>query len=206
MAKCRGTLELAYFSFDVLEQYRNDPRFDFQFYDFGALVSIGDDAYLDADEPEHDKTGMGHIGFAYDLSQYDPYDPSSPIIRRVCAFYGDLAKLTSTHQQRWRTYQIEDEGSLSPHPVWWQQQMGHWPDGIGPFERFFFEMETLNTLYEHAHSTPLLRTTERPREFGWLLRPSQREWDSFVQLLDKLLSENLRHEALDCRRADTAAQ
>jgi hypothetical protein len=201
LAKGRGTLELAYFSFDVLEQYRNDPRFAFQFHDFGADVSISDDAYLDDAEPEHDKTGMEHIGFAYDLSQYDPNDASSSITRRVCAFYGDLARLTPTHQQRWRTYQIEDEGPLSPHPVWWGSQMGHWPDGVGPFERFFFELEALNTLYEQAHGTSLFRTTERPREFGWLLRPSQREWDSFIQLLDKLLSENLRHEALDSGQA-----
>jgi hypothetical protein len=209
LAKGWGVLELAYFGFDVLEQYRNDPRFAFQFHDFGADVSIGDEAYLDNEEPAHDKTGMEHIGFAYDLSQYNPNDLSSPIIRRVCAFYGDLARLTPTHQQRWRTYQIENEESLSPHPVWWESQMGHWPDGEGPFGRFFFELEVLNKLYGQAHGTQLFRTTERPREFGWLLRPSQREWDSFVQLLDKLLSENLCHEALDAGRAprhNTAGQ
>lgn len=74
MAKGRGTLELAYFSFEVLEQYRNDPRFQFKFSDFGAEVVIADEHYLDADEPEHDKIVMSHIGFAYDLSDYSRDD------------------------------------------------------------------------------------------------------------------------------------
>lgn len=196
MAKGRGTLELAYFGFDVLEQYRNDPRFSFDFHDFGVRTVISDDAYLDDAEPEHDKIIMDHIGFAYDLSQYNRDDPSSPLIRRVCAFYGDLAKLSAVHQQRWKTYQVED-ADLKPHHVWWMQQMGHWADGLGPFGDFFFELRTLDELHTRAFGEALFKTTDRPREFGWLLRPSQGEWDAFIHQLDKLISENLRSEALN---------
>lgn len=199
MARGKGTLELAYFSFDVLEQYRNDPRFSFAFYDFGATVSIGDEAYLDADEPEHDKTGMQHIGFAYDLSGYDRENIESPVLRRVCAFYGDLARLTDIHQQRWKTYEVPPDG-LHPHPVWWGEQMGHWADGTGPFEQLFFELDSLNELHERAFKEKLFKVTERPDDFGWILRPSQQEWDKFVHDLDKLLSENIRHDALDLPR------
>lgn len=201
MAKGRGALELAYFSFDVLEQYRNDPRFDFQFYDFGAKTIISTEAHEDKAEPEHDKIIMDHIGFAYDLSQYVRDDPSSPIIRRVCAFYRGLSNLSPTHQQRWRTYQVDDQEALKPHPVWWGQQMGHWADGTGAFDRFFFELTTLNEFYEKAHGTALLKTTERPREFGWILRPSQHEWEGFIQLLDKLLAENLTAAGLNAAGA-----
>jgi len=196
LAKGRGTLELAYFSFDVLEQYRNDPRFTFEFYDFGANASISDEAYLDKDEPAHDKTGMQHIGFAYDLSKYKREDPQSPVIRRVCAFYGDLAGLSAVHQQRWKTYEVDAKG-LQPHPVWWGEQMGHWADGPGPFEHLFFELRSMNELHERAFGKALFRTTDRPSDFGWILRPSQHEWDSFIHQLDKLLSENILHDGLD---------
>lgn len=54
--------------------------------------------------------------------------------------------------------------------------MGHWPDGIGPFDRLFYELETLNALQENAFGTGLFRTFERPDGFGWLLRASQRDW------------------------------
>jgi hypothetical protein len=201
MAKGRGALELAYFRFDVLEQYRNDPRFAFEFADFGATAVIGDDAFQDETEPEHDKIVMSHMGFAYDLSQYEAVDPNSPIVRRVCAFYGDLAKLSPTHQQRWKTYEVDANG-LYPHPGWWEPQMGHWADGIGPFEKFLFEQQMLNEFYEKAHGVALFGTVdERPREFGWILRPSQHEWDGFILLLDKLLSENLRSDGLDAAHA-----
>jgi hypothetical protein len=75
--------------------------------------------------------------------------------------------------------------------------MGEWPDGSGPFERLLFELRSWNELHERAFATKLLRTTDRPREFGWILRPSQREYEAFVHQLDKLLSENLDSKAFD---------
>jgi hypothetical protein len=195
MADGRGTLELAFFRFDVLEQYRNDPRFEFSFSDSGCDAVVSDQVYRDDNESEHDKIIMDHIGFAYDLSGYDAEDVSSPIIRRVCAFYGDLAKLTPVHQRRWQTYEVPAD-ALNPHPVWWMQQMGHFGDGLGPFERVMAELKAINELSEQTLGEPLFANTERPREFGWILRPSQQEWDAFIHLLDKMLSENLRSKAL----------
>ncbi len=200
MAEGGGTLELAYFQFEVLETYRNDPRFEFRFYDFGAETIVSNDTYVDDTEPEHDKTSIRHIGFAYDLSKYKADDPDTPIVRRVCAFLGDLAKLTPLHQVRWSTYEVPITETLKPHPVWWGQQMGHWPDGLGPFDRFFFELRTWDELHARITGVNLLKTTERPREFGWMLRPSQHEFDLFVHQLDKLLSDNIQHAALDALR------
>jgi hypothetical protein len=185
MAKGRGTLELAYFRFDVLESYRNDPRFDFKFHDYGAQAFITADVYMDDGELEADKIGIDHIGFAYDLSAYKRDDPQSPVIRRVCAFYCDLANLSPLHQQRWKTYEV-DGSKLEPHAVWWGQQMGHWPKRMGPFERLFFELRTLNEMHDRAFGTPLLRLTDRPSSFGWILRPSKDEFERFNHDMDKL--------------------
>lgn len=197
MGKGRGALEVAYFRFDVLEGYRNDPRFTFRFYDFGAYAVVSDEVYLDEGESNPDRILMNHIGFGYDWSSYDPDDPESPIVRLVCAFYRDLARLNPTHQARWKTYQIEPEDGLMVHPVWWGQQMGRWPDGLGPFQKIFAELRAINTLHEQAFGQALFRSSERPDDFGWILRPSQHEFDQFIHELDKLLSENLRHDAFD---------
>lgn len=199
-----GRLELAYFRLDVLESYRNDPMFSFSFGDSGVQTAISDDAYLAPGTPEHEKVLLHYLGFAYAGFT----GPGGPIKRCICGFLGDLSKLSSIHQQRWKTYELSD-GDFQPHPLWWSAMMGHWPDGRGPFETLLYELEVWNELHERAFGERLLRTTERPREFGWILRPSQREFDDFVQQLDKLLSENLRHEAFDAagvRRSEPKGQ
>jgi hypothetical protein len=196
MARGKGTLELAYFEFTVLEQYRNDSRFRFGFGDAGASMWLNDEASGDAEVFERDHVGLSHIGFAYDLSGYDAEDPESPIARRVAVFFYDLLTLTPEHQRRWETYQVPDDG-LQPHPIWWQSQMGHWVEEIGPFSHLFLEVENLCQLSTMTFGEPLFRVTERPADLGWLLRPSQREWDDFVLQLDKVLSDNLRHHFFD---------
>lgn len=196
MARGRGTLDLAYFQFDVLEQYRNDSRFRFDFGDAGASMGLSDDAFEDDDVFERDHVGLSHIGFAYDLSKYDPDDSQSPIVRRVAVFYCDLVTLTPEHQTRWQTYEVAAT-NLEPHPLWWGSQMGHWPEAVGPFTRFFMELANLNELSVLAFGEPMFRNDTRPKDMGWLLRPSQREWDEFIVLLDKVLSDNLNSKFFD---------
>ena len=199
MARGKGALELAFFEFDVLERYRNDSRFRFTFGDAGASMGISDEAYDDDDVFERDHVGLNHIGFAYDLSGYRKGDPKSPIVRRVAVFYCDLIRLTPEHQRRWETYEV-DGVDLEPHPLWWMSQMGRWPDGVGPFSRLFMELENLNELSTLAFGEDMFSMTDRPKDMGWLLRPSQLEWDGFVLQLDKVLSENLRIQFFDAAR------
>jgi hypothetical protein len=192
MARGGTSLELAYFRFDVLEAYRNDPTFSFDFEDFGAHITVTDEVYVDEAAAADDKI-MLRLGFSYE----QPLDLGGPIIRRACVFLGDLMKLTPVHQQRWQTYEVASD-ALKPHPVWWMMQMGEWPDGMGPFDGLIYELKTWDELHAQAfNGIRLLKTTERPREFGWIIRPSQQEYDEFIQLLDKLLSENLKHDAFD---------
>ncbi len=197
MAEGCGTLEVAFFKYEVLEPYRNDPRFIFKSSDYGVDIWLNDDLFTDETEPDMDKIAIDHVGFAYDMSNFREDDANPEIRRLVCAFYADLRKLNSTHQLRWSTYEIIGKSEISPHPMWWSQQMGLWPDNLGPFDRFFYELKTLNTLFEQAHGDTLLKTTSRPDGFGWIMRPSQMEYDGFVHQLDKLLSENIKHRSLD---------
>lgn len=191
LAAGAGQLDVAFFRMDVLESYRNDPRFTFEFHDFGAHASVTDEIYEDESEPHADKVSI-RLGFAY----RNPLSDDEPIARLVAAFFRDLARLSPEHQRRWETYEVSTE-DVKPHPIWLAEAMGHWIDRIGPFDTLFAELAALDELYERAFGTPLLRTTKRPADFGWILRPSQMEFDNFVHTLDKLLSENLRHDAFD---------
>ena len=196
LAKGTGVLELAYFTPDVLEFYRNDPRYECRIGDFSVYMSVSDDVYGDEGEPDKDKVSLEHAGFAYDLSDFDKNDINSQIVRRLAVFVGDLARLSPEHQQRWKTYRV-DEGAIRPHPTWFANQMGHWTDDIGPLQRLFVEMENINNLYQLAFGLNLFKNTDRPDGLGWILRASQKEWDEQIHLLDKVLSENINHKALD---------
>jgi hypothetical protein len=191
LARGGGQLDVVFFQMDVLEAYRNDPRFTFTFTDSGVRASITDRVYEDADEPQRDKVSL-RAGFAYRM----PIQDGEPVIRYVVAFLRDLTRLSPEHQRRWETYEVPENG-IRPHPIWMANAMGDWTDKVGPFDAFFGELGALDDLHEQAFGANLLKTTARPGSFGWILRASQLEWDNFIQTLDKLLSENLRHEAFD---------
>jgi hypothetical protein len=190
-----GDLELRFFSFDAMEGYRNDPRYHFTYWDYGLNFGIGDDAFMDDSELEKDKFASAEVGFAYMV----PISATGQINRRVCLFLHDLANLSPEHQRRIETYEIKgaELADLKPHAMWYASQMGLWPDGIGIFEKMLLEMVAINTLTSAAFGEPLFKSTERPREYGWVLRASQKEWDDFIHLSDKLFSENINVKLLD---------
>lgn len=193
-----GVLELVYFELAAVEAYRNDPRYGFQLDDFGFTFGIADDAYFDDATPEHDKIHTVRAGFAFDKELM--LARSDDVVRYGCAFLTDLWRLSPRHQQRLKTWAVGSTGLL-PHPSWWEMQMGEWGDHIGLFDKILGEMEALNEIWNIFFSAPLFRTTDRPREWGWLLRASTNEWEAFVHTTDKLLSDNLSKFGLDAAEA-----
>lgn len=189
MAEGGTTLGLAYFRMDVLETYREDPRFEFKFHDFGFDFNITDELYQDEAEPDAEKVSLLHGGFGFNRDH-------TVIERVVAVFLCDLKGFTPEIQQRWRTFELANQAVYEPHPVWWGSQMGNCPDGAGPFARFFGERRALNEIFVSAFGVELFRTAEAPREFGWLLRPTGREYGRFVHDLDKLLSDDMQDKAL----------
>lgn len=201
LAAGRGSLDLVYFEMAAIEPYRNDPRYWFDLDDFGVSWGIGDEAWSDAAEVERDKITTVRAGFAFDK---DELAGAGPTKRYVCALMCDLWRLTPTHQQRMRTWEVERPDRFMPHPTWWAMQMGAWPEHIGLFDKVLTEMEAVSQTWKLAFGEPLFRSTQRHRSWGWLIRPSSTEWDQFVLLTDQLLSENINTAALDAAGAPTA--
>jgi hypothetical protein len=198
LASGRGALDVVYFEIAAIEPYRNDPRYWFDLDDFGVSWGIGDEAWSDEAEPARDKITTIRAGFAFDR---DELAGTGPTRRYVCALTCDLWKLTPTHQQRLRTWEVEQPERLTPHPTWWAMQMGEWPEHIGLFDKVLGEIEALSQAWELVFGEPLFRSTERHRAWGWLIRPSSTEWDQFIMLTDQLLSENLNAAGLDAAKA-----
>ncbi|HEX6096658.1 MAG TPA: AAA family ATPase [Thermoanaerobaculia bacterium] len=179
-----GEPQLTFAAFDltVLETYRNDPRYVFHAGDAGGTISISDDYYESPEMPRRDQVLLQSFGFCY--------GPDSQ--RAVGVFLRYLSGLSPEHQQLWRTRILPDGYKL--HPDYWASSMGHWPEGASIFEAVLAEMRYINGMARAMGRRPLFKRDfegERPVEFAFLFRPTRAEFDTFVQTLDKMLSDNI---------------
>lgn len=189
-----GTLELAFFDLSAVEGYVNDPDFTFEFGDDGFRFSTAPDS----DYNETDLLTL-EAGYAYDHTV--DYRGDEAIRRYWTAFLCDLVDLPARHQTRLSTFE-RDGKNLSPHPDWWQRLIGgRWLDHIGPFTKILCELKAINELWNIAFDADLFATIDRPRAWGWVLRPTTGSWNEFIHLTDKLLSDNVQPKGLDAAGA-----
>lgn len=108
--------------------------------------------------------------------------------------------LSPEHQQMWKAKQEPDDPELfSPHWEYWRMSMGEWPEKMSLFVAFLLEMEQVNNLAAAIGRPPFFRNiyherSERPRDFGYLVRPTARELANFAGVLDKMLSDNINRD------------
>lgn len=185
-----GEPHLAYRSFElsVLEHYRNDPRYYYRNDDVNGSISIRDEPYEEGSMRESDEV-MLKFGFSYD----------DDLRRAVAAFLTELDGLSAEHQQIWKAKELGDEYKL--HPDFYRNMvLGEWGEKVPIFDAFLEEMELINRAADLMGRPPLFRNEyrtsehEKPREFGFLVRPTSKEYFNFVHLLDKMLSENLNKD------------
>lgn len=174
-----GGAQLSYRAFDlqILEYYRNDPRFHYQVDDIRGQIY----AHEGAGVPERDDAYL-RFGFAYD-------DASNMY---VAVYLWDLFKLPPETQQMWRMRESAVNTGL--HPDFHRTTAGHFPERLSIYEAFLMELAVLNSMAEAIGKPALFRKdyrSARPKEFAALLRPTVREFNNFVQALDKMLSDNI---------------
>lgn len=180
VAKGMPVLECAYFKLESLEKFRNDPRYYYQINDIvGAIYNH------DSDDPNKaDSLYIKSVGFAYD----------DDMNRVVCIFYADLMDLSKDQQQYWKHYEVD--GGYRPHPDYiWSQIYGQWPEKGSLPEAFTAELEAINELTMDGYGKKLFKNDysghDRPKELGFLIRPTAKEFEASIHILDKLLSENI---------------
>lgn len=177
MAKGSPQLDCAIFRLDVLERYRNDPRYRYKFNDrVGAIYARV--------EMGNEEAFIQSVGFAYD----------DQMNRAVCVFYCDLADLSKEQQNYWKHYEIT--GSYKPHPDFtWSQVYGQFPEQATLAEAFTTELKVINQLTLDCYGRKLFKEDywdhKRPKELAFLIRPTAKELDGFIHILDKLVSENI---------------
>lgn len=181
-----GEPQLSHRVFDlmVLESYRNDPRYYYETNDISGSISVASEESVEA-MPKSDQILLQTFGFAYD----------DDLHRGVAVFLRYLSDLSPEHQQIWKAREVDGEYAL--HPDYFRSSiLGEWYQGVSIFEAFLEEIRQINALCELVGRAPLFREdqTVRPREFGFLVRPTKKEFNDFVNLLDKLISQNINRD------------
>lgn len=188
-----GEAQLNFHAFDlsVLEFYRNDPRYHYETNDIGGWISVRD-AYSDpAIEPntakmhKRDQVFLQSFGFGYD----DDMD------RAVVVFTCYLADLSPEHQQIWNAKRLD--GTYRLHPDYYRNSiLGDWGTKISIFEAFTSELKHINAMVKLMRKPPLFRNEFeiRPKGFSFLVRPTTKELNDFVLLLDQMMSDNLNKD------------
>jgi hypothetical protein len=182
LALALGEPQLGHRGFDlrVLETYRSDPRYVYECDDLHGWISVSDEHYESDRMAERDKVLLQSFGFGFDEA----------FGRSVVAFSGDLADLTPEHQRIWQAYELTVPVRM--HEDFFRSQvMGEFPKNLSLCQAFFMELETINAMAAAMRRPALFRNVERPKRFALLLRPTLHEFEQFVHLLDKTLSDNL---------------
>lgn len=184
LALGQGQLEYLAFDLAVLERYRNDPRYYYDTDDFTGKLCIKTEHYTSGQTPERDKVLLEKFGFGYD---------QEATVRVVIVFLRYLRGLSPEHQQIWQAHHLP--GTYSLHPVYRDVALGNWYHGVSVFDAITEELGVINQMSTLMGRPPLFnddfRGEKRPRKFGFLLRPTLEEFNSFVQLLEKMLSGNI---------------
>jgi len=179
LAQGHAQLEPRFFDPIVLEQYINDPRYSCRFSDtFGSIHS-----HEPGPDRQADRVFLQTFGFAYD-SKWN---------RAVAVYIRYLHDLSPEHQHLWKARELRGDYKL--HPDYYRGSViGMWPEHIGILDALLMEEKAINEMARLMDRPPLFRTEfrdGRPDGLRFLIRPTQREYQRFIHVLDKLISENI---------------
>lgn len=185
-----GEPQLSHRSFDlsVLEFYRNDPRYLYDNNDVSGHIYARGEYSDDAAEAmsESDQVFLQSFGFSYD----------DDLNRAVAVYLRYLSDLSPEHQRIWKAKELS--GNYLLHPDYYRNTIiGDWGERIPIFDAFLGELRLINQMAEAMGRETLFRNDfgeygeDKPKEFGFLIRPTLKEFNDFVLLLDKMLSDNI---------------
>jgi len=184
-----GEPQLSFESFDlsVLESYRNDPRYYYTSNDISGMIGVHDQYFESGEIPLSDQVLLQTFGFSYD----------SELNRAVAVFLRYLSDLSPQHQQIWNAKILQGDYKL--HPDYFRPTiLGEFPERVSIFDAFGEELHHINEMCKLMHRPQLfrneLRENKKPRGFCFLIRPTLKEYNDFVHLLDKAISENINRE------------
>jgi hypothetical protein len=173
-----------FFELNVLERYFTDPRYHFTFHDYSGQISYQETEEQKSTLKDHDQIFLKSFGLGYDEEQ----------TRVVVAYLHDLNDLTPEHQVYWKNKEYESKCQMVSE--YYQNTIrGEWSFGHSLFSAFIEEQRIINEMSELITGKKLFKKTfdegQQPKEFTFFISPTLDNYERFISLLDKMLSENL---------------
>ncbi|MBL7913636.1 MAG: hypothetical protein JNL49_01195 [Bacteroidia bacterium] len=176
-----------FFDIEVLDRYFNDPRFDFKFEDYSGRISC---KYDENEKPivrAEDDIFLKTFGLGFDEKGN----------RLAVVYLRYLKDLTAEHQVYWKSR--EKTGNCKMLAEYHQNTIqGKWTFSHSIFSGFIIEQKCINELTELIFCKPLFRKTfeneNRPKEFTFFFTPTLKNYNDFILLLDKMISENINKD------------
>lgn len=172
-----------FFEPEVLLRYDNDPRYDLNFTDYTGYLHSDNKKLLN---PE-DHIFSQAIGLGYRKN------PSTGKEERViCMWLCDLKELSPRHQQYWSSFLIKEDCLINEG--FHNQQILAEFNNPTLYDAMLQEMKVINEICTLNQIPPLFNKADpdsRPKEFKLNLLPTKKHFDEFINISDKLLSDNL---------------
>ncbi len=134
---------------------------------------------------ERDQVFLQTFGFGYD----------EEMNRAVVVFNRYLNDLSPEHQQIWNAKRLD--GNYKLHPDYYRNSiLGEWGTRLSIFDAFTAELKHINAMAQLMGKPSLFRNefAKRPKGFSFLVRPTTKEFNDFVLLLDQMMSDNLNKD------------
>lgn len=185
LALAEPQLSFRFFETDVLERYSNDPRFDFEFYDFSGSISCKYDESGNAILREEDQIFLKSFGLGFDSNSN----------RLIAVILRDLGRLSPEHQVYWNTMELPASECKVLTDYYDNIIRGNWITARSVFYALIDEINAIYKLTLSIFGVPLFRKEldgdHRPKNFTFFFSPTTKNYYDFINLLDKYVSENI---------------
>lgn len=176
-----------YFDRQVLDRYLQNPRYEFKEFDVSGRISTPDNV------PNMLPKDRVYIRFG------QACHPSGAPAVAVILF--DLGELSRKHQQYWASYEIHEE--CQPDPDYIKQNFdAELIQLVSARKALLGELKEINRICNLMSEPELFRKTYEPYELLKLVvitKPTADAFLSFVNELDKLLSQNINKEFFESK-------
>lgn len=185
LAQGEPQLKFHFFETDVIERYKSDPRFEFDFQDFSGSIYCKYDEHGEPIVRKEDQVFLKSFGLGYDEDSN----------RLIAVLLRDLGRLPAEQQIYWYGKEIRDKKCSVLTDYYENVINGSWITSRSIFSAFIDEVNAIYKLTKEIFGITLFRREllgeHYPQNFTFFFSPTSKNYYDFINLLDKYISENI---------------